>query len=91
MGPLGDLQGENAALKVRVSHLEEEREDDEQRMQGLMTENAQLEMERDKKWVTLTAIVSALILCPCTHHTEQFSHVFCMFICCSTCMCQCKW
>ena len=49
MGTLGDLQGENAALKVRVSHLEEEREDDEQRMQGLMTENAQLEMERDKK------------------------------------------
>ena len=43
------MQGENAALKVRVSSLEEERQDDEQRMQSLMTENAQLEMERDRK------------------------------------------
>ncbi|XP_019849313.1 PREDICTED: girdin-like [Amphimedon queenslandica] len=45
---IGDMQGENAALKVRVSSLEEERQDDEQRMQSLMTENAQLEMERDR-------------------------------------------
>ena len=45
----GELQGENAALKVKVSSLEQEKEDDSQRMQDLMQENAQLVLERDRK------------------------------------------
>jgi hypothetical protein len=48
LNKLGELQGENAALKVRVSSLEEEKEQDNQRMESLMQENAQLQLERDR-------------------------------------------
>ena len=46
---IGDLQADNAALKVKVSTLEQEKEDDSTRMQDIMQENAQLSLERDRK------------------------------------------
>ena len=45
----GELQADNAALKVRVGSLEQEMEDENERMQSLLQENAQLELERDKE------------------------------------------
>ena len=45
----GDLQVENAALKVRVDTVEAELQDGNQRMQQLLEQNAQLEVDRDKK------------------------------------------
>ena len=47
---VGDLQADNAALKVKVSTLEQEKEDDNGRMQDIMQENAQLSLERDRKY-----------------------------------------
>ena len=44
----GELQADNAALKVRVSALEQEKSDEELRMQELMQQNAQLELQRER-------------------------------------------
>lgn len=43
-----DLQGENAALKVRVDSLEQESQEEGLRMQELLQQNAQLELDREK-------------------------------------------
>lgn len=45
---VGELQAENAAMKVRVSSLDQELSDESQRMQDLLQENAQLELESDR-------------------------------------------
>lgn len=49
VGGAGDLQVENAALKVRVEAVEVELQDGSLRMQQLLEQNAQLEVDRDKK------------------------------------------
>lgn len=48
---IGDLQSENAVLKVRLNNLEQEAQDETQRMQDLLQENAQLELLKERKWV----------------------------------------
>ena len=45
----GDLQSENAVLNVRLSNLEQESQEESQRMQDLLQENAQLEIQRERK------------------------------------------
>ena len=45
----GELQADNAALKVRVDSLEQEMADESERMQSLLQENAQFELEKDKE------------------------------------------
>ena len=42
-------QGENMALKVRVEAMETELQEESLRMQELLQQNVQLELDRDKK------------------------------------------
>ena len=49
MGGTGHLQVENDALKVRVETVGAELQDSSVRMQQLLEQNAQLEVDRDKK------------------------------------------
>ena len=44
----GDVQAENAALQVRVGSMEEEMQEESLRMQELLQQNAQLELEKEK-------------------------------------------
>lgn len=46
---IDDLQTENAVLKVRLNNLEQEAQDETQRMQDLLQENAQLELLKERK------------------------------------------
>ena len=45
----GDVQAENSALKVRVESQETELREEGLRMQTLLQQNAQLELDRDRK------------------------------------------
>ncbi len=47
----GELQSDNAVLKVRVNNMEQECEDEAQRMQDLLQENAQLELQKERTLV----------------------------------------
>ena len=47
--PSGDTEGEKAALQVRVDSVEQELEEEGLRVQELLQQNAQLEMERERK------------------------------------------
>ena len=44
-----DVQADNSALKVRVESQETELKEEGQRMQTLLQQNVQLELDRDRK------------------------------------------
>ena len=44
-----DVQAENSALKVRVESQETELTEEGQRVQSLLQQNVQLELDRDRK------------------------------------------
>lgn len=49
LGKASELEVENVALKVRIDSLETEYQEESSRMQELLQQNAQLEMDRDQK------------------------------------------
>lgn len=48
---LGDVQAENAALQVRVDTMEQDLQEESVRMQELLEQNVQLELDRDRRYV----------------------------------------
>ena len=49
----GDVQAENAALQVRVDTMEQDLQEESVRMQELLEQNVQLELDRDRRYVIL--------------------------------------
>ena len=47
------MQAENAALQVRVDTMEQDLQEESVRMQELLEQNVQLELDRDRRYVIL--------------------------------------
>lgn len=45
------MQAENAALQVRVDTMEQDLQEESVRMQELLEQNVQLELDRDRRYV----------------------------------------
>lgn len=60
MEKLNDLQAENAALKVRVDAMDQEVKEESLRMQELLQQNAQLELDRDKRNLEIESLNSMI-------------------------------
>ena len=70
------MQAENAALQVRVDTMEQDLQEESVRMQELLEQNVQLELDRDRRYVILVKQrqgSQGLQVCPWSSQCEDMA------------------